>query len=131
MAWAQVVSGSTLDDEIKSILPRLKTVATILRKPPAKPLMNSNYWLFALGSFLRMTNQQTCSSWKKCNWLSRAVGRSAYRCQREGGSAFTVAKTAVGELENLIRGEIRILKTMKQSRSNGVRYVTDHYSCVA
>ena len=30
IAWAQVVSGSTLDDEIKSILPRLKTVATKL-----------------------------------------------------------------------------------------------------
>ena len=111
IAWAQVVSGSTLDDEIKSILPRLKkTVATKTFFESHLSEAIDEFQLLAVCFGIISAYDKSAdvrSSWKK-----NAIGyreqfeRSAYRCQREGGSAFTVAKTAVGELENLIRGEI-------------------------
>ena len=111
IAWSQVVSASTLDDEIKSILPRLKKIVatkTFFESHISEAIDEFQLLAVCFGIISAYDKSADVrSSWKKnATGYRERFESSAYRCQREGGSAFTTAATAVGELENLIRGEI-------------------------
>ena len=110
LAWSQLISGSTLDDEIKTAMPRLKKIIatkTFFESHIGDAIDEFQLLAICFGIISAYDKAEDVrSSWKK-----NAIGyrerfeRSAYRCDREGGSSFATATTAVGELENLIRGE--------------------------
>ena len=113
--WSQVISGSTLDDEIKSILPRLKKIVatkTFFESHISEAIDEFQLLAVCFGIVSAYDKSADVrSSWKKnATGYRKWFERSAYRCQREGGSAFTTARTTVGELENLIFGEIGNIK---------------------
>ncbi len=110
LAWSQLISGSTLDDEIKTAMPRLKKIVA------TKTFFESHigdaideFQLLAI--YFGIISAYDKAEDVRSSWKKNAIGyrerfeRSAYRCDREGGSSFAAATTAVGELENLIRGE--------------------------
>ena len=110
LAWSQLISGSTLDDEIKTAMPRLKKIVatkTFFESHIGDAIDEFQLLAICFGIISAYDKDEDVrSSWKKnAAGYRERFERSAYRCDREGGSSFATATTAVGELENLIRGE--------------------------
>lgn len=116
LAWSQLISGSTLDDEIKTAMPRLKKIVatkTFFDSHIGDAIDEFRLLSVCFGIISAYDKEEDVrSSWKK-----NAIGyrdrfeRSAYRCDREGGASFATATTSVGDLENLIRGEVSSFKS--------------------
>jgi hypothetical protein len=109
-AWSQLISGSTLGDEIKAAMPRLqKMVAT-------KTFFDSHIddavdEFRMLSVYFEIISEFDKEGEVRSSWKKNAVGyrdrfqQSAHRCERAGGNPYVTAGTSVGDLENLIRGE--------------------------
>ena len=116
LAWSQLISGLTLDDEIKTALPRLKKIVatkTFFDSHISDAIDEFRLLSVCFGIISAYDKAEDVrSSWKK-----NAIGyrerfeRSAYRCDREGGASFATATTSVEDLENLIRGEASRFKS--------------------
>ena len=109
-AWSQLISGSTLGDEIKGAMPRLqKMVAT---KTFFDSHINDAVDEFRMLSvYFAIISEFDKEGEVRSSWEKNAVGyrerfqQSAHRCERAGGNPYVAASTSTGDLENLIRGE--------------------------
>ena len=109
-AWSQLISGSTLGDEIKAAMPRLqKMVAT-------KTFFDSHIddavdEFRMLSVYFEIISEFDREGEIRSSWKKNAIGyrdrfqQSAHKCERTGGNPYVTAGTSVGDLENLIRGE--------------------------
>ena len=109
-AWSQLVSGSTLGDEIKAAMPRLqKMVAT---KTYFESHIDDAVDEFRMLSvYFEIISEFDKEGEVRSSWKKNAVGyrdhfqQSAHRCERAGGKPYVTASASASDLENLIRGE--------------------------
>ncbi len=116
LAWSQLISGSTLDDEIKTAMPRLKKI--VATKTFFESHIGDAIDEFRLLSvFFGIISAYDNAKDVRSSWKRNAIGyrerfkMSAYRCDREGAASFATATTSVSDLENLIRGEVGNFKS--------------------
>ena len=116
LTWSQLISGSTLDDEIKTAMPRLKKIVatkTFFDSHIGDAIDEFRLLSICFGIISAYDKAEDVRS----SWKRNAIGyrerfeRSAYRCDREGAASFATATTSVRDLENLIRGEASNFKS--------------------
>ena len=108
--WSQLISGSTLGDEIKDAMPRLKKIVA------TKTFFDSHIddaidEFRMLSIYFEIIAEFDRAGEVRSSWERNAVGyrerfqQSANRCERAGGNPFITASTTAEDLEKLIQGE--------------------------
>ena len=134
--WSQLISGSTLGDEIKDAMPRLqKIVAT---KTFFDSHINDAIDEFRMLSiYFEIIAEFDRAGEVRSSWEKNAVGyrerfqQSANECERAGGNPYVTVSTTAEDLENLIQGEPTNFSNHEEKDFSGANYATDLYLCVA